>query len=87
MQPDSKKLAQRVTPSIMDDVNWKAVGNGAPSGFASPGDLNLNYTPAILGSNIGPGGNNGVGSADLSRLRDSASFGSPHTGQGLPSFI
>ena len=86
-QPDSKKLAQRVTPSIMDGVNLKAVENGAPSGFATPGNHNLYYTPAILGSKIGPGGNNRVGSTDLSRPRDSASFGSPHTGHELPSFV
>jgi hypothetical protein len=31
----------------MDGVNLIAVGNGAPSGFATPGDLMLNYTPEI----------------------------------------
>ena len=71
----------------MDGVHLMAVGNGAPSGFASPGDLILTYTPAIHWSKIGPRGNIRVGRIDGSGLKDSAGFVSPHTGHELPSFI
>jgi hypothetical protein len=65
----------------------KAVGNGAPSCFATPGDLILNYTPAILGSKIGPGGNIRVGVVDGSDLRDSARLASPQKGHWLRGVI
>ena len=71
----------------MDGVNLKSVGNGVPSGFATPGDLIQNYTPAILGSKIGPGGNIRVGRVDGSDLRDSASLSSPQKGHGLRGVI
>jgi hypothetical protein len=60
----------------------------APSGFASPSDLILNYTPAILGSKFGLCcWNIEVGRGDGSDLRDSASFTSPQKRHGLPGFI
>jgi hypothetical protein len=65
----------------------KAVEDGAPSGFATPGDPILNYTPAILGSKIGPGGNIRVVRIDRSSLRDSANLASPQKGHEWEGFI
>jgi hypothetical protein len=72
---------------MMDGVKVQAVENGAPPGFACPGDLMLNYTPAILGAYTGPGGSISFGPVDGSDLRDSAGLESPQKGHGVRSFI